>query len=301
MRLKILIGIFFFIECSFAQELPSLDSLVYWGRQSLESPVFAVRDSSNQKFLRSLKLYLSAEGKYREELPCKNMMRLLSPDERFAIYTWQRPDANYQYQQFGLIAGEFKGETKVIELKDAWDQLADIDFKVFRPEQWPGAIYYNIIPMKGEDEQYLLLGLNLSQPLNFKVLEILEVDKRGKVRFGAKRFRVEEFMDKVLRRAPMRLILKYNAKYSATARWNEEAEMVIMDHLAPPEPKMKGLYQVYGPDFTYDGLYWEDDWWRLKTGVNFNTGQQIEIKPPSQPTDLPKSGADPLSEEPDTP
>ena len=61
-----------------------------------------------------------------------------------------------------------------------------------------------------------------------------------------------------------------------------------MDNVAPPEPKMKGLYFMYGPDFSYNALNWDDDWWHLKRGVNFNTGQQIEFKPPSQPTGLPQ-------------
>lgn len=289
MRWKLLIGLFFFVSFLRGQDIPSLDSLVYWGRQSLESPVFAIRDSSNQKFLKGLKLYLSADLNYLDPLTtCTNMLRLESPDERFAIYTWQRPDEKYRYQQFGLIAGNFKGEAKVIELKDQWDALGDLDFKIFRPQEWPGAIYYTILPVEGEKYEYLLLGLNLGETINQKVIEVLSVDKRGKVRFGAKRFKIESFRDQVFRKAPMRLILKYNAKYSATMRWNEDAEMVIMDHLAPPEPKMKGLYQMYGPDFSYDGLYWEDDWYHLKVGVDFNTGQKIEIKPPSQPLDLPK-------------
>lgn len=291
MRWKLLVGLFFLSFLSHGQEDYYPDSLAIWGRQSLESPIFKVRERSNQKFLEGLKKYLSIEGNFFDPLEeCTNMLRLESPDERFAIYTWQRPDADYKYQQFGLIAGEFKGELKLIELHDKWEDLPDLEFKNYRPEQWPGAIYYSIQKVEGEKYEYLLLGLNMGEPLNHKVVEILKVDKRGRVSFGAKRFKIDNFMDKVLRKPPMRLVLKYNSKYSATVRWNEEAEMVIMDHLAPPEPKMKGLYQMYGPDFSYDGLYWEDDWYHLKNGVDFNTGQQIEIKPPSQPLDLPKKG-----------
>ena len=285
---ELLIGLFLMATGLFAQELPILDSLAYWGRQSLESPIFAVRDSSNQKFLRALKDYLSEEGHFREPLSqCTNVLRLESPDERFAIYTWQRPDQDFKYQQYGLIAGDFRGGTKVIELQDQWDNLLDLNFKTFKPEEWPGAIYYSILPIEDEKDQYLLLGLNMGETINQKIIEVLEVSKRGKVRFGAKKFKIENFVDKVFRKPPMRLILQYNAKYSATVRWNPEAEKVIMDHLAPPEPKMKGLYQVYGPDFSYDALYWEDDWFHLQTGADFNTGQEIQIRPPSQPLGLP--------------
>jgi len=289
-----LLGLFLVFGSVQAQDSLSISDLAKLGRVSLESPVFIERDSANQQFLKGLKAYLSVEDNYLKPLPeITNMLRLESPDKRFAIYTWQRPDANRKYDRFGLIAGEFKGETQVIELKDKLSSISDLQYERCDADNWPGAIYYSIGPMPGEDYKYLLLGLAMGKPTNQKIIEIIKVGKRGKVSFGEKHFRVDDWMDRVLNRPPRRLVLTYNAKYSATVRWNEEAEMVIMDHLAPPEPKMKGLYQMYGPDFSYDALYWEDGWWHLKTGVNFNTGQEIEIKPPSQPKDLPNRGGPP--------
>ncbi len=288
MRSVFLLGLFFTFQTGFAQDSIALSDLAKWGRISLDSQVFSERDSANKLFQSGLISYLSQEGNYLNPLPeIDNMLRLESPDKRFAIYTWQRPDANRRYERYGLIAGEFKGETKVIELKDQLAQIPDLQFKRCTAEEWPGAIYYAIHEMPGEKNKYLLLGLAMGEPLNRKIIEIIKVGKRGKVSFGEKHFKVDQWMDRVLSKPPRRLVLSYNAKYSASLRWNEEIEMVIMDHLGPPEPKMKGLYQMYGPDFSYDALYWEDGWWNLKTGVNFNTGQQIEIKPPSQPKGLP--------------
>lgn len=285
----ILLGLFLLSIGSKAQDSLSIAELQAYGRQSLEAPEFAVRDTANQRFMRGLITYLSQADNYKNPLPqLNNMLRLESPDGRFAIYTWQRPDAKRKYQRFGLIAGEFKGETKVIVLHDQLSTIAELQYDKADAENWPGAIYYAIQPMEGEKNKYVLLGLAMGEVLNYKIIEVLKVTKRGKVSFGDRVFRVDEWMDKTLNRPPVRLVLTYNAKYSATVRWNERAEMIIMDHLAPPEPKMKGLYQMYGPDFSYDALYWEDGWWHLKTGVNFNTGQEIEIKPPSLPTDLPQ-------------
>ncbi|MCR9154415.1 MAG: hypothetical protein NXI09_09925 [Bacteroidetes bacterium] len=288
MRSILLLGLFFVFGIAQAQDSLSLTDLARWGRISLESPIFEERDSANQRFNRGLQKFLSIEGNYLKPLPeLSNMMRLESPDKRFAIYTWQRPNASRKYERFGLLAGEFKGETKVIVFKDQLDQIPDLQFKRCEAEEWPGAIYYKIIEMPGEKYKFALLGLAMGESLNRKIIEIIKVGKKGKVTFGERHFKVDDWMDRVLNKPPRRLVLTYNAKYSSTLRWNEEAEMIIMDHLAPPEPKMKGLYQMYGPDFSYDGLFWDDGWWHLKTGVNFNTGQQIEIKPPSQPKDLP--------------
>lgn len=289
MRSLLLLGLFLMATGLWSQDDSlRLSNLTHWGRLTLESPIFTERDSANQLFRAELLSFLEEEDNYKRSLPqVSNMLRLESPDGRFAIYTWQRPDAQRKYQRYGLVAGEFKGEIKVIELKDHLAEISDLQFQRCEAENWPGAIYYAIRPMPGEKYKYLLLGLAMGEPLNQKIIEIIKVGKRGKVSFGEKHFRVDEWMDRTLNRPPRRLVLTYNAKYSATARWNEQAEMVIMDHLAPPEPKLKGLYQMYGPDFSYDALYWDDGWWRLKSGVNFNTGQEILIVPPSQPKDLP--------------
>jgi hypothetical protein len=284
-----ILGLFFFSSWSFAQAAPSVEELAVLGRRSLESPMFTERDSACQQFLRGLKSYLSVEGNYLNALPSVNsMMRLESPDKLFAIYTWQRPDSDYKYQRYGLLAGEFKGETKVVELKDALAEIEDLQYKKCQPDLWPGAIYYDIRPMEGEAHKYLLLGFAIGEPINYKILEILEVSKKGKIRFGGRHFMVDEWMDRTLKKPPVRLVLQYNAKYSASVRWNENAEMVIMDHLAPPQPKLKGLYTMYGPDFSYDALYWEEGWWKLSSGVKFNSEQEITIRPPSQPINLPR-------------
>ena len=123
--------------------------------------------------------------------------------------------------------------------------------------------------------------------MNEKVIDIIEIDKNGRPVFGAKVFHIEEFMDKVLTRPPMRLILKYGGDYAASVRWNEEEELIVMDHLSPPDAKLKGVYRMYGPDMSYDALRWDKKWWYLDPEVKFNSRQEIEIKPPDKPLGLP--------------
>lgn len=290
MKMSIFVGLFFVLPMSAQPQIDStITALQVMGRQILEHPEATVRDSLNQRFKSELRAFLGQEGVFQRDLSrINNMMQLVGPKERFAVFTWQCPDADYKYTRHGLIAVETRSEIKVIPLTDAMDELGDWTSVYGKPERWPGAIYYQMVPFPDDKEKFLLLGFAPGEPLNQKIIEVLEIDKRGRVRFGAKVFRVEKWMDRILKKAPLRLILKYNAKYSTSVRWNEKNEMVIMDHLAPPDVKMKGLYIMYGPDFTYDGLYYEDDWWHLSEGVQFNTQQEVIIKPPSEPIDLPK-------------
>lgn len=265
-----------------------LDSLAHFGRQILEHSEFSVRDSTNQWFLERLSAHLKTEAGFVDPLKSlTNVMRLQDEDQRFSLVTWQMPDRAYHYKRFGLIAVRTQDrQIKVHHLQDDLAQIENLWVQSFTPERWPGAIYYRLIPEKTGDNRFTLLGLIMEETLTRKVVEVLELKPNGEVSFGASIFRIDQIMDKTLQRPPKRLVFSYNAKYSATVNWHEEEGKIIMDHLAPPDAKMKGLYQSYGPDFSYDALYWEDGWWHLEKGVQFNSDQESKPAPPPQPLDL---------------
>lgn len=273
-----------------AQEIYNpVDSLPSVGRKILAHPEYAMREAANELFLETLKNYLATDAGFDDPLAeVTNMLRLeLGKDAR--LYTWQMPDSAFRYTRFGLLAAKAKDGIVVTELKDQGESNAEAQFRQLKPEDWYGAIYYKAIPVKkGNDRLYTLLGFAPGSEINQKIIDVVEIDRRGRPRFGARIFKVDEFMDRTLRKAPMRLILSYNADYAASVRWNEDEEMIVMDHLAPPDAKLKGVYQMYGPDMTYDGLVWDDGWWNLTKEVKFNSRQNVPIVPPDKPIDLPR-------------
>ncbi len=261
------------------------------GRMILEHPEYKKRDSANRHFTQVLKNYVITEKGYADPLKSvNNMLRLREEEGEFNIYTWQMPDSTFTYRQFGIVAADTRRGIEVTELKDQKELIQEPEFRVLKANDWYGAIYYEMIPVKkGRTTYYTLLGYVPGEKLNRKVVDVVSIDRRGRPKFGARIFRIEQFMDQTFRKAPMRLILSYSGDYSASVRWNVREEMIIMDHLVPPDPKLKGVYQVYGPDMSYDGLEWDDDWWHLKQEVRFNSGQNVPIIPPSKPTNLPPS------------
>jgi hypothetical protein len=285
---KFLLSILLLLSFSGLRAQLDLNELADVGRRILEAPEFAVRDSSNNYFKRQLKQFLSEGDNYKLELKLlNNMIRVADPNHKVAIYTWQMPDQQFNYVRFGLTVVPTKKGPIVTELHDALNDLTNVQERVLKAQEWPGALYYQLLPLKGEKKTFTLLGYAPGEKTHKKIIDAIEIRRNGSVRFGAKIFRVEDWQDKVLRKAPYRLILEYSSKYSVSVRWNENEKRIIMDNVAPPKPAMKGLYFMYGPDFSYNALNWDDDWWHLKSGVNFNTGQQIEFTPPSQPTGLP--------------
>ena len=51
-------------------------------------------------------------------------------------------------------------------------------------------------------------------------------------------------------------------------KYNNELKMIVFDHLSPFESRYQGVYQFYGPDFSYDGLEFNKGIWRLISDVD---------------------------------
>ena len=268
-----------------------IDSLAKIGRMVLEHPESAVRDSMNRKFRQRLKQIVQTEKGYKASLSEVTNMSALS-GENFRIFTWQVPDKNYHYTRYGLVAAERRRGIRLTELKDQKSNIPRVDFRRLRSDEWLGALYYQIIPLKDKRKKvYTLLGYASGPEINKKVVEIIEVRNNGTVKFGDKRFYVDQFNDQTYKSAPMRLILRYSSQYTASVRWHPDEDLIIMDHCAPPRDELKGAYSYYGPDFSYNGLYWKDGWWHLEENPEFNTGQNNPIVPPNRPLGLPPSQA----------
>lgn len=255
------------------------------GSLILAHPQFAKRDSANTVFTEVLKAFLGSKAGFVHPLDTvKNAIRLSDTKQKVVIVTWQMPNQQFEYKRFGMVAAKSrKGEIEVTLLQDAQKDLGEAaTFKMLRADKWFGALYYKLLPIEKDDEtMYTLLGYIPGKEINQKVVEILSIDFRGRPRFGNQVFLIEKFEDAVYKKPPMRLILKYTPNHSASLRWLEKEQMIVMDHLSPPDAAQIGQYQYYGPDFSYDALVWKNNWWELKEQVTFNSGQNIQIRPPA--------------------
>lgn len=276
-----------------AQELETKidvkDSIILLGEIVRDHQEFAFRRDANERLLVFLSEYIQSEEGYVDPLKeVTSMVALSSKKNDFRIFTWLMRDSLFQLKSFGIVATKVKKKIIVTILEDQKGYISEPELKVLDPNQWYGAVYYKLIEVKrGRKKIYTLLGYSPGKPVQHKVIEAATVDIKGTVKFGSKIFYLENFMDKKFFKPPMRLILYYSSDYSASVKWNEEEEMVIMDHLAPPNPRLKGLYDLYGPDMTYDGLKWDGNWWTLIPTAMFNSGQEVEFTEPDKPVGPP--------------
>ena len=197
---------------------------------------------------------------YKITLSCGRIGSVISPDSKLKIISW-----NYKLQDnaFGYETIIIKNSNKKKPKVKAWSVSSKEAFKptenkTYNSKNWYGALYYNIIPWKGD---YLLLGYSTYNNISkVKVIEVLSLEKKRPT-FGEKVFKKE---NKTL----SRMVFEYSNMANMSLVFNSEKNEFVFDHLSPEEPSMKGLYQYYGPDFSIDILKENRKFWEYKSDVD---------------------------------
>ncbi len=191
---------------------------------------------------------LTKMGKYR------------SSDNVFRIYNWNCEFADGTYRYFGIVQSKNKKGWKIEVLKDSTEP--DM-FRQNRAGNWPGAVYYKIIPFKSKRKtMYLLLGWdgnNLSSTK--KIIDVLSFDKTGAVVFGMP---VIKWRNKMLHR----VVFEYAQQAKMNIIYQPKKKRLVFDHLVPMSPQYQNQYDYYAPDFSFDALLLKKGIWQMKENVN---------------------------------
>ncbi len=221
----------------------------------------------------------------------RSLSIMAPPDSSFRIFTWQLFVNDSTYRYYGAIQLN-QGELKLFPLIDRSADMLDLPTREqLPPERWYGAIYYNMRQFDTkEGHKYLLLGYDAFEFFNrHKVVEVLSFDKTGKPVFGASVFDREGSVGP----AEQRIFAEYAAEASFRLNWDEQYQMILMDHLVPmPSPYGSGAVQV--PDGSYDALKLEKGRWKYISKV-FN--DVMEEAPRPEPVLDERKGKDIMGKE----
>jgi hypothetical protein len=201
--------------------------------------------------------------------------RVEAPDKSFRIFTWDIEKTDGTYQYYGFIQLSPAPEESACKLFMLTDKSAEItknpELYSSDHKKWWGMLYYKIILTQYKKKKfYTLLGWDGNDKLsNKKVIDVLTFTADGSPHFGEAIFDLEykkgdkktafEFSAGTM---PKRLLFEYSSQIVMSLRYNEPLNTIVFDHLAPPNSSLKGQYQFYGPDFSYDGFKWEKGKWR---------------------------------------
>jgi hypothetical protein len=204
-----------------------------------------------------------------------------APDKRFRIFSWHVMNNDGSYRYYGTIQmNNAAGKLEMFPLVDYTPAIKNPGDTVTTNEKWYGAQYYKIIPVSNnvQTPYYLLLGWKGNTIKSTKkVIEILYF-KDDRAYFGLPVFDGDkDNADK------KRILFEYDRKASMLLNFEPSTGTIVFDHLAPPDPKLKGKYELYGPDFSYDGYKLSNGRWKFV--------QDLELK--NDPTDQDDNFNDP--------
>lgn len=181
-----------------------------------------------------------------------------SDDGLVKIITWNLKLSNGSYSYYGYIQHKINKTSEPVTFKlfDKSENLIDSLNTEYSDTSWYGALYYKIITNTGvEDTVYTLLGWDGNNYLSTKkIIDILHFNEEGNPQFGKQVFKVDK-------QKSSRLVFEYSEKASMSLVYDENLNMIVYDYLIPPVSAYKNQYQYYGPDGSYDALYFSDGKW----------------------------------------
>jgi hypothetical protein len=187
-----------------------------------------------------------------------NIGKILSPDKKLRLFTWNIPFSDGTHKYCGFIQ-YYPPKAKDFNVYRLIDTKPGIDLpeeKILSDTNWFGALYYEIVEARHEGiTYYTLLGFDFNNLLTSKkIVDILYFSNDTIPVFGKPVF---NYQDKLLNR----IIFEYSSKVSMSLKYNKNLKMIIYDHLSPSKPSYKDHYMFYGPDFSYDGLEFRNGTW----------------------------------------
>lgn len=236
------------------------------------------KSTANSAFKAKLEEVIGLNGAFDYPFSqLKTLGSIKSPDNTFRLFNWnvENDDMTESYYCFVLTFDERTKKYKTIELKDNSIMLPQKPTEILEADNWYGALYYKIIPMKkGSKTVYTLLGWDGNNSSStMKMIDVL-VFSGGTVRLGSPIFKQQKETLK-------RVFFEFAEKTTMYLNYEEQYNRIIFDHLIPESPALKGLYSMYIPDLSYDAFVLENGKWYLKEdviGVNKAEEETVSIE-----------------------
>ncbi len=236
------------------------DSLITLGDSIVLGSTYEVREAACVAFIPTLVRALRTPGSYTYPFNRVRSLSVVQPEDKsFRVFTFQMMLWDYTYRYFGAIQYQ-DNQLRLTPLIDASLFMPDSVLRtgVLGPDEWYGALYYNISTKKLKGKTYyFLFGMDAWDMFSTrKLVDVLTFEKE-QPQFGAALF--PDSMD-----TPTymnRFILEYKKDASASLNYDPELDQIVFDYLIPENPLSKGIKATYIPDGTYQGFKWEKDRW----------------------------------------
>lgn len=236
------------------------DSLKSLGKKFVNNPDDMERKAANYTFIRTLVSALKVPHSFNYPFDSvKSISILNAPDNRFRILSWHVMNQDGSYRFYGTVQINTGNNLLMYPLEDYSPMLKNPEDSVTDNHKWYGAQYYKIIRVAGTTPYYVLLGWKGNNVKSTKkVIEVLSFDKENKPMLGMP----------VFNGSRKRVVFEYTRQASMLLRYVPEQNLIVFDHLAPPDDKMKDHPETFGPDLSYDGYKLKNGRWEFVNNLD---------------------------------
>lgn len=234
-----------------------------------------IREEASQELEELLEKTLNQKGSLEHDFSELKGVSITQPEDKaLRIFTWQLYVDKDHYQYRGFIQTK---EGKVYRLQDKSDDMRTVEFSILKPENWYGALYYNMKEFKSEGKtMYLLFGYDAFDFYNRrKLLDVLYFDNSGRPRFGKTVLEMKDGSGRM--RKVKRFVMEYSSSVNVTLNYSKEQDMIIYDHLIYGSP-IKGAGPSNVPDGSYSGMQLgKDGAWKYIDKVHKDDPENILV------------------------
>ena len=216
------------------------------------------RITSCYYFIETLKNTLQIPNSFDYEFDLlKTVSSIRSDDGTFRIFTWNLLLDSGKYMYFGAIQMNNPDSLELYGLYDSSDYNKDIFYGQFDNRHWMGALVYQVHHYRWKKQDYYItLGWDgQDDKTNRKIIDVLWFNEEGQPNFGEEIFDFDGDLQS-------RIIFDFNDRAAMLCRYDDFEDAIVFSNLVPINPMMKGIYQNYVPDGTYDYLKFEKGIWR---------------------------------------
>lgn len=236
------------------------------------------RIKANDRFIISLEKILQSEESFKMGFDSLKQTGILpSPDNALRLLTWNLPfdDETHKYYCYIQTYNKKQKKYQFFKLIDKSDEIQFPEKKTLGKENWYGALYYQIIPFSNKGKTYYtLLGWDGNSSMTRKkIIDVFYFGNNGEPKFGEDIFQMGKTTQK-------RVIFEFSSQAVMSLKYHPERKQIVFDHLSPSQPEMDGMYQYYGPDFSYDAFEWEKGKWVYKEDVDIRLETENPIYNP---------------------
>jgi hypothetical protein len=289
MKVYILTLIIFLSTSLFSQNIKSLkaheDTLINLINKTRSETDFNKAFILNNDFEAHLRKVLRYDEAF--SFPFDSLSKLIStvksPDNMFRIFNWniEKPKQEQFYCCLIMKYDTKNEEFITLKLIDKSASAFDPEYLSYSINNWYGALYYSIIPIKKAGGTiYTLLGWDgNNQFSNKKIIESMEFQKKVDIKFGLPIFKYDETKTK------RRVIFQYNKNSYMSLKYakDKKKELIIFDHLSPKSPQLEGMKDWYVTDLSFDAFKLENGKWNYIKNIAPQSLNSYKDRPYNNP------------------